>query len=216
MKALLVNHNYDPVWLKEYPELEVTLYDRSDDAVGRDLSHYGEVYKVPNIGNVDYDKLTWLVENYHNLPDVFLWGKSNLFKYISQEEFNTVKDNKHFTPLLTQHHRVYADNTLPGGGLNAVSFYRDGMYHERMGIVNTLHQLMTWKHFKSWEEWCHAFRVPCVGYIPFPPGGNFILTRERVHRYSRDYYDEMRSVLTYTKLPLEAQFCERSYYLLWR
>lgn len=216
MKACLVNYNYDPAWLKDYPELEVTLYDRSDDGIERNLTQYGKVYKTPNVGNVDLDKLSYLVDNYHNLPDVFLWGKSNLFKFISKEEWDKVKDNKDYTPLLTQNHQTYMDSSLPDGGWNTVSMYQDGMYHERKGIVNTLHQILPWKYFKTWEEWCAAFNIPCAGYIPFPPGGNFLLTKERVHRYGQDFYADMRDTLGYAQTPLEAQFAERSYHLLWK
>lgn len=213
--GLLVNYNFDPQdWWLEYGIDDMTMYDRSDDGVERTFA--AKTYRTPNIGNVDYDKLGYLVENYDTLPDVFLWGKSNLFKYISKEEFEKVKDNQGFTPLLTQHHQTYLDNSLPGGGLNIVSMYRDGMYHERHGIVNTLHTVLSSKHFTDWQSWCEAFNVPFAGLIPFPPGGNFILTKERVHRYARDFYREMMDTMDYATTPVEAQFAERSYYLLWK
>jgi len=214
MEAVLVNYNYNPTWVLEYPDLEPIIYDRSDDGIERNLTRYGPVYKTENIGNVDYDKLGYLIKNYDALPEYFLWGKSNLFKYISKEEFDAVKDNQTFTPLLTQNHHTYSDNTLPEG--NPVCFYKDKMYHERKGIVNTLPGLMLHKYFDSWEEWCKEFHIPEVGHIPFPPGGNFILTREAVWKYSRDFYQKMRDTLDYTQLPFEAQLAERSYYLLWR
>jgi len=99
MRALIVNYNFSPDWLKDYPELEITLYDRSDDGIERNLTQYGAVYKTRNKGDVDYDKLGWLIENYHNLPDVFLWSKSNLFKFITKEEWDNIKDNKEFQVL---------------------------------------------------------------------------------------------------------------------
>ena len=218
MNAVLVNYNYDPTWLVDYPELNpVIIYDRSDDGVERDLTKYGTVYKTENIGNVDYDKLGYLIENYEKLPEVFLWSKSNLSKFITKEEFDVVKDNTDFTPLLTMNHEIYTDNSMPNGGVNIVNAYdTQGMYYERFGIVNTLHQIMPWKHYKLWEDWCLKFNLPRAAMIPFPPGGSFILTRERVHRYAVDYYKEMRNTLDYAQLPLEAYFCERSYFLMFR
>ena len=211
MRTVLVNYNFDPAWLKDYPEMEVTMYDRSDDGVERDLTQYGRIYKTSNLGNVDYDKLCWLVENYHDLPDAFLWSKSNLFKYISKEEFDFAKGNGVFTPLLTQHHKTYDD---PRGV--PVCFYRDGMYHEHSAVVSSYHNLFPWKYAKTWDEWCKLFHIKQSTYIPFPPGGSFLLTKERVHRYGRDFYEDMLSTLPYAQTPLEAQFCERSYYLLWK
>ena len=64
MKAILVNYNYDPTWLKDYPDLEVRLYDRTDTGFNVDLTQYGETYLTKNWGDVDYDKLSYLVEKY--------------------------------------------------------------------------------------------------------------------------------------------------------
>lgn len=217
LPACLVNYCYDPQWIKDYPELEVTMYDRSDDGVERDLTQYGAVYKTKNVGNVDYDKLGYLIERYYDLPEVFLWGKTNLFKYITKEEWDKVKDNKEFTPLLTRNHLIYTDNSGPGGTPNVVNAYDgSGMYYERYGIMNDLHKIASSRYFTSWRDWCVYFQVPWREMVPFPPGGNFILTRERVHRYGIDYYKEMRDTLGYAQLPVEAFFAERSYFLLFR
>lgn len=209
MKAILVNYNYDPTWLKDYPELDVLIYDRSDDGVKRNLEQYGKVIYTENVGNVDFDKLNYLVDNYHDLPDVFLWGKSNLFKYISKEEFDQVKDNKTFTPLLTKNHKTYMD------GNGWVCFYDEqGMYRERNDswYLNSHPALFA----RSFNEWASMFQIKAENYIPFAPGGNYILTKEKVHQYSKYLYEKMRDTLSYTKLPGEAHLAERSYFLLWR
>jgi len=206
MKAVLVNYNYTPNWLFDY-DFDYLLYDRSDSKEYlKDFPQERIIY-TENLGNVDYDKLTYLVENYYDLPDVFLWGKSNLFKYITQPEFDKVKDNTTFTPLLTQKHKTYGDQQGP------VCFYQDGMYWERNNswFLNE-HRA----HFNSWNEWAREFMLPTPYFIPFPPGGNFILTKETVHKYGADLYDKMRKTMNYTITPGEAQCAERSYYLLWR
>lgn len=207
MKAILVNYNYTPSWLFEYPDIDYTIYDRSDTRDYLKDFPQERIIRTPNVGNIDYDKLGYLVENYESLPDSFLWGKTNLFKYITQEEFDKVKDGQEFIPLLTQHHKTYSDNLGP------VNFYKDGMYYERNDswYLNNVPAY----HFRSFPEWAATFHIPSPEYIPFPPGGNFILTRDTVHKYGRDLYDEMRSTLPYAQTPGEAQLCERSYYLLW-
>jgi len=106
--AILVNYNFDPSWLKDYPQLDVTLYDRSDDGVPRDLTVYGKVIRTPNLGDVDFDKLTWLVENYENLPEVFVWGKSNLLKFVDQGTLNKSVKKSEFAPLLKLDHKIYS------------------------------------------------------------------------------------------------------------
>lgn len=207
MKAILVNYNYTPTWLLT-SGLDYYIYDRSDSREYLKDFPQERIRYTPNIGNVDHDKLSYLIDFYDNLPDVFLWGKTNLFKYISEEEWTQVKDNKDFTPLLTQHHQTYNDKYGP------VCFYQDGMYWERNNswFLNA----MPAKYFGTWTEWAQEFHIPFQQYIPFPPGGNFILTKERVHRYGLDTYQKMRALMEYTVLPGEAQCAERTYYLMWK
>lgn len=194
---LATNYNADCSWIKDYTD-EYILYDRSEfpSPLATNI--------VPNIGNADYDKLTYLVDHYHELPETFLWTKSNIFKYISKEEFDALKDNKEFTPLLTQHHKTY----------EPVCHYKDGMYYE----INNSWYLNTFpaRFFADFSEWASFLGIENPDYIPFAPGGSYIHTRERIHRYSRRFYDKMRVMLPYTVTPGEAQLCERSYYLLWK
>ena len=195
LKAVIVNYNFDPQdWWLDYgykPE-EVLLYDRSDDGIERSFS--ATVKKTANVGNVDYDKLNHLVENYEKLPSTFLWIKSNLWKYITPEEYEKVANNKDFTPLLTQNHRTYSDEK----GL--VCFYEDGMYHERNQLVYATN--LSAKNFNFYADFAKEFDLPNPDYLPFPPGGNFILTKETVHKHPKEYYAKMASILPYTQLPL--------------
>lgn len=211
MKKILVNHNFTPD--KEWIGDDYLIYDRSDDGIDH-LKEFdpAKIIKTENVGQVDYDKLYYLVDNYDMLPDVFLWGKTNLFKYISKEEYEKVKDNQFFTPLLTADHKQTRDN------LGLVNYYSQGIYHER----NNTPDYPSWyamelptRSFRSFHEFAFEFGILCPVYIPFAPGGSYILTREVVHKYSRDFYQKMADCLPYCTNPAEAQMCERCYYLIW-
>lgn len=209
MEAIFVNYNYDPTWLKDYPDLDVTIYDRSDDNIERNLTQYGKVFKTTNKGDVDYDKLGYLVENYDNLPEVFLWGKSNLLKYVDKEYLDKMLSKSDFAPLLKFTHKTYSDQ------YGVVCKYEGEIYQERNDSWYFNNPDLATYGFKNWSEWATYFRLPQQAFIPFAPGGNYILTSERVHRYSKDYYEEMRNALDYAMHPAEAHAAERSYYLLW-
>lgn len=209
MKKILVNYNFtpDPTWIGD----DYLIFDRSDD----DIDHLTEfdpvkVIKTENVGQVDFDKLNYLADNYDELPDIFLWGKTNLFKSILPGEYDLVKDRQTFTPLLTQNHRTYADN------VGVVCFYGGGMYCERND--NWYMSQLPSRYFRSFQDFCREFTIPegNIPFIPFAPGGNYILTRDCVRKYSRDFYKKMASFLPYCREPAEAQMAERSYYLLWR
>lgn len=204
--AVLVNFNFTPAWLLT-SGLDYLIYDRSDSKdFLKDFDQSKIVYEE-NIGQVDFAKLSYLIENYDILPDVFLWGKTNLFKYITEEEYEKVAKNKHFTPLLTMGHKTYSDAE------GVVCEYKNDMYWERadswfFGVFQS-------KCVSSWGEWCKMFGLPITPYIPFAPGGNYILTKEVVHKYPKEFYVKLRDTLPYAREPVEAQCAERSYYLLW-
>lgn len=206
MYKILINYNFTPE--KEWIGNNYLIYDRSDDGIEhlKDFDQ-SKIIKSTNTGQVDYDKLSYLVDNYDNLPEVFLWGKSNLFKFITKKEFDEVRDNSVFTPLLTKYHKTYSDRYAP------VCFYLNGMYYERNNswYVNELEH----KYFDSYSDFAHTLHIRSPQHIPFAPGGNYILTRETVHKYSRDFYDDLRQLLPYTQNPAEAHMCERAYYLIW-
>lgn len=206
MRKILVNYNFPPD--KEWIGEDYLIYDRSDSKEYLKDFDQSKIIYTENVGQVDYDKLCYLVDNYSTLPDVFYWGKTNLFKYITKEEWDKVKDNKEFTPLLTMGHKTYSD------ALGEVCRYRAGLYEERNDSWYT--GIFTTKYFHSFPEFANKLMIPSPLYIPFAPGGNYILTREIVHKYSRDFYDNLSSILPYCREPGEAQMCERVYNLLWR
>ena len=203
----LVNYNSDPSKMVRYAT-DYVIYDRSDD--GNDwCKGFKNVIKTENVGHVDYDKLCYLIDNYDNLPEIFFWGKANTVpRHISEGEFEKIKDTKEFMPVLSQEHKTYSDR------LGEVCFYKEGMYYERNDswYLSEHHP----KYFSDFKNFAAHFFIPCEQFIPFPPGGNFFLTRERVHRYGRAFYEELVGFLPYCQLPGEAYMAERLYYLLWR
>lgn len=195
MKYVLTHYSGDWTWVKDYTD-DFLIYNRTDEEIPNSI-------KRENLGDADYDKLTYLIDNYYDLPDVFLWSKSNLFKFISKQEFDLVKDNREFTPLLTKTHKVY----------EPICRYENGIYLERnnswyLGTVPA-------KYFVSYSEFARAYSLPNPDYLPFAPGGSYILTRERVHRYGKEFYEELAAMLPYCQRPGEAHFLERTYFTLW-
>lgn len=207
MFKVLINYNFTPdkTWIGD----DYLIIDHSDDGINH-LTDFDQSKIVcePNRGQVDYPKLNYLIDNYDNLPDVFLWGKTNLFKYISRDEYAKLKDNQTFTPLLTQNHHTYADNN----GL--VNYYSGNMYFERNDswYFNEFPN----KYVHNFNDWCHQHCLTVGAYVPFAPGGNYILTRETVHKYSKDYYIKMADMMPYCREPVEAACAERSYWLMWK
>jgi len=205
--ACLVNYNYDPQdWWRDY-DIQAIMYDRSDDVVNRKFD--ANVRKTENRGNVDFDKLDFLVEFYDDLPEIFLWSKTNLWKYCDRDTFERALAIGEFSPLIRPDHKTYSDK------LGVVCRWGAGGWYEERNDSWYLGPHPA-KNIRNFQEWAQLFNLPCPDFIPFAPGGSYLLTKERVHRYSRDFYEKMRDTLPYTQLPGEAQLAERSYGLLWR
>src|ERR1700761_7220395 len=112
MKYVLTHYQGDWTWVKNYTN-DFLIFNRTEEEIPTSIPR-------ENTGDADYDKLTYLIDFYDELPEVFLWSKSNLFKFINREEFEELKDHTSFTPLLTKSHKTYAP----------VCHYEQGIYWE--------------------------------------------------------------------------------------
>lgn len=197
MKYIVSRYNQDVDWLKEYSD-DCVIYDRSPEPVKGSIV-------VPNIGSDLYDKFTYIIDNYDNLPDVAVYTKANLFKYMPKEEFDVVKDNKTFTPLLTKNHKVYDDQNGP------VCFYDgNGMFNE----VNNYWYL--YPHPAKFAPLIlDFFKMENRYYNAFAPGSNYILPKENILKHSKETYIKLRSYLDWDVYPGDAQLLERNLYYLW-
>lgn len=195
MRYIVSRYNHDLTWLKDYTD-DFVLYDRSE------VPLHGAIV-VPNIGSDIYDKLTYIIDNYENLPDVAVYIKANLFKYISREEFESVKNNRTFTPLHTQHHKT----KMPVSG-----YRQDKMYLE----VNNRWFLngVPIKFVAEYDELI-GNKFKHQEYKPFSPGSNYILPKENILQHSKEFYMKLRSFLAYERYPGEAFLIERDLYNIW-
>lgn len=214
MRFIISRYNQDIGWFLQYPEALFTIYDRSEIPLN-------DVFKVPNIGTDLYDKFTFIINNYDNLPDVAIYTKANLFKYITKEEFDLVKDNITFTPLLTQNHKeVFCDAGMIGYEGKRFSYYENKMYYElnypaflkyhplkdsQFTYLNTYYQFPLLK----------LLGIDNIEYLPFAPGSNYILPKENILKHPKEFYQEIKSYLEWDRYPGEAMIVERALYTLW-
>ena len=200
MKYIISRYNHDMSWVKKYTN-DYVLYDRSDEP-------QKGAFVVPNIGSDIYDKLTYIIDNYDRLPDVAVYTKANIFKYITEEEFDKIKDNKTFTPILTQNHRTYSDSS------GQVNYYKDGMYYERNDYWYLLEHPT--KNVRHTQELKKLLGLDGLQYVPFAPGSNYIVPKENILKHSKEFYEKLRSYIDWAVYPGEAQLIERGLYLLWK
>lgn len=196
MKYVISRFNHNISWLRDYTDDSI-IYDRSEKPARGSI-------ETKNIGSDIYDKFTYIIDNYHKLPDVAVYTKANLFDYIKPKEFEKIKNNTTFTPILSQDHHTY----------EPVCRYRDGMYYEMNNFwFLNVHPP---KNEQAVEELIDLLGLRKLDYLPFAPGSNYILPKENILKHPKEFYEKLRSYLDWTIYPGEAQIMERGLYLLWK
>lgn len=201
---MVSNYNADISWILDYTDNYI-IYDRSETDEWIKPFDPKKVIKVANIGWDIYDKFTYIIDNYNNLPKAMILTKGNIFKYITKEEFDGVCNNKVFTPLFTKNHKVE----------RPAAFYdTNGMYNE---INNSWYlNIFKAKYLKTYNDFIWRFIKKIPKYIKFAPGSNYLVTRENILQYPKSFYEELRKYIDYSPHPGEAQIFERILYYLWR
>lgn len=206
---IISRYNQDVSWVQEYSP-SMILYDRSDYPIPGSII-------VPNLGTDISDKLHFIISNYNNLPPVAIYTKANLFKYLTKEEFDKVKDNSFFTPLLTMNHKeVKYDGTEEyvkrHGTDKDVSYYQNGIYWE----INNGWYLNSHPCKHDPKEVMKTLGIDNLEYVPFAPGSNYILTASDIHKHPIEFYIKLYNYLNWCVYCGEAQIIERGLYTVWR
>lgn len=216
MKWIVSRYNHEISYLKDYTD-DVVLYDRSQ------VPMPGSIV-VPNVGSDIYDKLTYIIDNYDHLPDAAVYTKANLFDYIRPKEFNLIKNNTTFTPILSYWHKeVMCDTGLCkqfGVESKPFSFYKDEMYYElnypsylKSQPAKDQPDPLTLNWYLDLEL-VKFLKMDKLEYIPFAPGSNYIIPKENILKHSKEFYQKLKSYLEWAVYPGEAMIIERGLYTL--
>lgn len=194
--VVLSVYNNDVSWIKDYTNNYVLL-NAGEPIEG--------VRQVPHVGYNIHAYLTWIVENYDNLPETVMFIKGTIFdKCISREDFDKVCNNKTYTPLLKKDHHVDG----------AINKYVDGMYHEANNSWWFAH--FPHKHVHSYDEFCEKMAIPKDHFIGFAPGACYIVPKENILKRSKEFYQTLASMMEYDPHPSEAHCVERAFHTIWK
>jgi hypothetical protein len=160
--------------------------------------------KDKNVGSNIYDYMSYIVDNYDRLPELMLFGKTNMLeRHITPEEFEEVKDNKTFTPLLTSNHVVY----------EPICWYEDGIYCETNDYWYLLEHPT--KTIASRDEMIKMLGMNDRKYNKFAPGACYIVPKANVLKHSKEFYIRLRDACDWHATPGEAYLIERSLFYIW-
>lgn len=239
MKKLVVsNYNSTLDWIKKthkygFGPQNTIIYDRGNDQ--KDWSHFGKVIKQPNIGANQYDILTFIIDNYENLPDVTIFFKGNILTpnkgniewnkekpktyYTTEERFvETLNSNTYFSAWYNPNrYRDCPESTkeMLDNGLMQQPLH----YCDFSGNPDLEHKYFYHPH--QVLDWCFV-DPPKGSMITFLPASNMALPKENILNYSKSLYEKLKQIIDYLpdssykcNIPAECYLLERIFYTIW-
>jgi hypothetical protein len=234
------NYNNDLDWLREYPNPHL-IYDKTwnggvldnDNSVELPPSNLKEKYPDFNIINGSQngyninDYLTFIIDNYDNLPEVTVFIKANIIgRHVGKNYFDKVINNKTFTPLVDwSEHEEDKTSFLKTKHMDSLvviligysMWSCEGLLMELNDSWYLRHPKHPSKYFRDYNDFLKlCYKNPILPkYISFPPGGNYIVPKEYILKYDKVFYQNLKKFVDYERVPGEGQMIERALYTIW-
>lgn len=208
-------------WVHKYSD-NYLIYDR--------FHRYKESDKVKwqkNVGQNIYDIFDFIVTNYDNLPETIIFCRACIFnkkddgivRYddkgrristgnCSEEYFLEICNRKTFTEI--------QDFTKEPWRFNGTS--------NKIGPEESYLELnRNWwtasaktKYYNDIDKFFSDMYVdpPKQNYLRFSPGGNYIIPKRNILKYSKKFYEKIRSILDWDVIVGEAHMIERALYTI--
>jgi hypothetical protein len=196
--------NNDISWVKDYTE-DYIIYDKSNT-----LPEDEKILKPKNVGFNIWDQFDFIVNHYNNLPKVVAFLEGNPFDHCKQETFDKLIYNETFTPIEDYSHvpEYFAHKKDLDGGYMEInnSWYlglNDPKFEHRW--YNSYNEFM----MDIFEDY-----LP-VSWVRFSPGGQYIVPRANILKYTLDFWDKLKGTVSYATLPLEAFMIERALFYIY-
>lgn len=205
---IISNYNTDPEQYLHYCE-DYHIYDQSPDIEIREKlkNKYTKISFVENTGHNISDYFRFFIDNYESLPQHMMLAKGNMIgRHVTQEYFDRVYKNKYFTHL-------YDDRTWVDKRDIAYQLY-DGAFLETNNSWYA--SAKTHKYFRTYNELLtFIFKNSIIPkWLLFSPGACYIVSRDQVLRYPKEFYENLKYLVSYTYFPSEAYHIERMLHVI--
>lgn len=197
----------DIEWLRPYLKDNFVVYWKSNDIPPVWLNN--KIVKTDNVGYNLHSYFTFIIDNYETLPEVVVFCKNNLVdRHMSIDVFSELIKRTTFTPLVDDN---YFDKlSFP------VSFMdNNSVYHEfNDDWYSNKYPGKYFFKYNDFYNWAFKDKNRPI-YLSFAPGGNYIVRRENILSRPREFYINLRNIISHSQLSLESHFVERSLSAIW-
>ena len=217
--------NIEESWIHKYTD-NYLIYDKYHRDVWKESD---KIIKQKNVGQNHYDMFDFIVTHYDNLPDVTIFCRACLFfpkgkktrptpercestGNYNEEAFAKNCNNTSFTELHDfgpSAHARYAHMSTPSSKMTD-----DGGFLE---INNSWYMSQgKRKYFNNLNSFLSdLYKSPVIEpYIRFSPGGNYIIPKENILKYSKKFYERIRECMSWDVITAEIWMVERATYTI--
>lgn len=224
-KIVITNHTdkfvewYDLLLKHGYTRDDVVIYDRDhlgfngENLDPKRLEEYGTVIKTPNYGANIYVIGKYVVDNYENLPDFVLFVKCNILQkrwpsgaewYTTQETFERALDANYFFPIEAD--PITTEFSTP-------FTINDRIYVEEVTDIIRPHAKI-YPRVATLPDFINDLFIisKMPKYLCFSPGANYVVPKECILKYSKNFYKKMMAYTDYENSNLGVGHCEESHW----
>ena len=180
MKIIVSRYNEDVAWTDEFRE-HVVLYNKGPDSIEG-------AHVLPNVGREGHTYFHYICENYDALDDYTVFLQGNPFD--------------HSPDICSQLRGFISDQT----GQKAAFYYFNPVMFE----CNLLHGCRYHPGLPFDRVYRELFGEEAPDrWIKFGPGAQFMVSRDRIRRRPREFYQKIVDILGYHYGPDEGYVIER-------
>ena len=189
---------------------EYTLYNKSGQSLGEDLDRIA--IEIENTGYNLSSYLCYIITNYSDLPYRVAFVKSDIFpRHVSKRFFSElIHSRRDFVPVAD--YRAWKEIRWP----SAFAGHDNMLYEINNSWYRFKHQR---KYFYNYNEFLGYFfginACSAPVYLRFAPGGNYLVSRERILRHSKTFYENLLKIISGIPLACESHYLERSLAMIW-
>jgi hypothetical protein len=221
-KIVITNHTdkfvewYDILLSNGYTKDDVIIYDRDhfgfngENLDPKRFEKYGTVIKTPNVGYSIYVMGKYIYDNYENLPDYIIFLKCNILQnnYTTEKNLKKALNSNYFFPIELD--RTQSKYNTPFTVND--STYVESVSKEERSDTKVYPRIKTFPDFI--KDLFIIDRIP--DYVSFAPGGNYVVPKENILKYSKNFYKKFMYYTDYHHSNVvEAHWYERVLPMIW-
>lgn len=195
----------DLSWVELLPQDQYIVYAKSEITNPK----VANIQSRPNVGyNID-SYLTFIIDNYENLPEITIFCKNNVVgRHVSRVVFEKCCASQIFTP-------IEDPDTWNKLGFPVSVISNDGGYLELNNSWYTKKHIP--KYFSNYNYFFkYIFDTNLTPtYLRFAPGANYVVPKDNILNRSKNFYINLRALISHQSLACEAHYVERSLVTIW-